>query len=330
MPNSTSHLIVESEFQIIERYFNKQQCKSSSIIKGIGDDAAVIDVSNQSTLVISVDTLLSGVHFPISTTAYDVGYKSLAVNLSDLAAMGATPAWFTLALTLPESNSSWVNEFSQGLFDLAQQYDIDLVGGDTTKGHLSITLQIAGYTDKNNVMYRHSALVDDDIYVSGFLGDAGAGLVAIKNKLNLSDTNIDYLIKRLNRPSPRVELGQLLAPFANACIDISDGLLADLTHITKLSGCGATINIEQLPVSIELKNSGLRENYYQMALGSGDDYELCFTAAKKYRSAIDIISKQLEIPITKIGVIDKDKIVKCYFDNKPFNYQNSGYEHFKE
>ncbi|VAW92750.1 Thiamine-monophosphate kinase [hydrothermal vent metagenome] len=321
---------LESEFQIIKQYFDTHQSKSNRIIKGIGDDAAVIDITEQSTLVISVDTLISGVHFPSVTTAYDIGYKSLAVNLSDLAAMGASPSWFTLALTMPENNSSWVKAFSHGLFDLAQLFNIDLIGGDTTKGQLSITLQIAGYADKNNIMYRHSAQFDDDIYTSGYIGDAGAGLLAIMNDYDLDSNNTKYLLNRLNQPSPRVELGQQIALVANACIDVSDGLIADLGHIIGLSNCGAVINVEQLPISEQLKSSGFVADWQQLALGSGDDYELCFTANKKHRVEIENISKQLNVPITKIGTVDNEKTIRCYLNNKPYRYQTSGYEHFKE
>ena len=322
--------ISDSEFQVIQRYFTKNKYKSSSIIKGIGDDAAVLDISAQSNLVISIDTLISGVHFAKYTSPYDIAYKSLAVNLSDLAAMGATPAWFTLALTLPNNNSKWLSEFSRGLFELAEQYEIDLVGGDTTQGPLSITIQIAGYVDDNNVMYRSGAQINDDIYVSGYIGDAGAGLLTLNELSSQNNKFSDYLLTRLNRPTPRVSLGEQLRVFSNACIDVSDGLLADLNHITESSLCGAEVYIDKLPISTELKNSNFKKDCFQLALSSGDDYELCFCVAEKYVTDIQNISGKLNIPITKIGRIVKSSGIKCYFENKPYIYDSNGYEHFKE
>lgn len=327
---------LESEFQIIHHYFKKNKNKSSNIIKGIGDDAAVLDVSDQSKLVVSMDTLISGVHFPANTNPYDIACKSLAVNLSDLAAMGATPSWFTLALTLPAVNSEWLNEFSRGLFELAEVHKIDLVGGDTTQapvnGSLSITIQIAGYVADNEVMYRSGAQINDDIYVSGYIGDAGAGLMILNDPVESDNYNTkdrDYLLSRLNRPTPRVSVGEFIRKFSTACIDISDGLLADLNHITDSSQCGAIVNVDLLPISIELKNSKSEEEYFQLALGSGDDYELCFSVPEKFKTNIQNISTRLTIPITKIGKIIEKGGIKCQFKNKPYIVKNSGYEHFK-
>lgn len=323
----------ESEFQIIQRYFKKSEYSSAGIIKGIGDDAAVLDISDQSNLLISIDTLISGVHFPETTNPYNIAYKSLAVNLSDLAAMGATPAWFTLALSLPDTTSEWLTEFSNGLFDLAEQYEIDLIGGDTTQGPaqaaLSITIQIAGYASDSNIMYRGGAQINDDIYVSGYLGDAAAGLLILSESPGLNNKISDYLITQLNRPLPRISLGQSIRQFSNACIDVSDGLLADLKHILDSSLCGAVINVDILPISNELKKT-FNEDRFNLALGSGDDYELCFCVPEKYKLNIKSISETLNIPITKIGKIVKGNEIKCQFENKPYEYQYSGYEHFKK
>ncbi len=339
MPN----LKPESEFQIIQRYFNRNKHCSVSInqgiIQGIGDDAAVLDVSQQSKLVVSMDTLISGVHFPVETAPFDIGYKALAVNLSDLAAMGASPSWFTLAVTLPDTNSSWLKEFSRGLFELADAYKLALVGGDTTKGPLSITIQIAGYVSDDTIMYRSGAQVDDDIYVTGYLGDAGAGLSLINDSLinnnvirdtvKLSDAHSHYLVSRLNRPSPRVSVGEQIRQFSTACIDISDGLLADLNHIMGLSHCGAIINVDKLPISNELNSVKIDNSDIEFALNSGDDYELCFCAPEKFQNDIQTMSNKLNVPISRIGKIVKQHSIECYLDNKIYTPNNMGYEHFK-
>ncbi len=318
----------EPEFEIIQGYFKKNNSSIGSIIKGIGDDAAVVDVSEQSNLVVSMDTLISGVHFPENTSPYDIATKSLAVNLSDLAAMGATPSWFTLALTLPDSNSKWLDDFSRGLFDVAMQYDIELVGGDTTQGLMSITIQVAGYVNDDQILYRHSAQINDDIYVSGYLGDAGAGLQIVTESSRDSAAS-DYLCGRLNRPTPRVALGEQIRLFANSCIDVSDGLLADLNHITKSSDCGASIDVANLPISNELTDNFNLERCYQFALNSGDDYELCFTAAKENSNEIQAVSDKLNIPITRIGEIVTQPGVNCFLEGKSYDIKNNGYQHFK-
>ncbi|MFV1984614.1 MAG: thiamine-phosphate kinase [Thiohalomonadales bacterium] len=319
----------ESEFQIIQHYFKRNKYNSASIITGIGDDAAVLDISDQSNLVVSMDTLVSGVHFPDSTKPRDIAYKSLAVNLSDLAAMGATPAWFTLAITLPDNNSEWLTEFSSGLFELAELYKLDLVGGDTTQGPLSITIQIAGYVNNNSIMYRSGAKINDDIYVSGYIGDAGAGLLLLNETSILYKKDENYLITRLNRPTPRILLGEHIRKFSQSCVDISDGLLADLNHIINSSNCGAVVNVDLLPISRELKNASFEKDCFQLALDSGDDYELCFCVPEKYNTDIQNISIKLNIPITKIGKIVNDSGIKCNFENKPYIYHDYGYEHFK-
>jgi thiamine-monophosphate kinase len=318
----------QSEFQIIEHYFKKNKSNVAGIIKGIGDDAAVVDVSNQSNLIISMDTLIEGVHFPKNTSPYEIGIKALAVNLSDLAAMGATPAWFTLALTLPDSESEWLKNFSHGLFDIASEYNIDLIGGDTTRGPLSITIQIAGYVSDSKIMYRSGAQINDDIYVSGYLGDAGAGLQLLSNPSQIKKTS-DYLVNRLNRPTPRVTVGKHIRQFTNACIDISDGLITDLKHIIELSECGAKINVDKLPISDELKTTQNLESCYQLALSAGDDYELCFTAAENHSEKIKRIAAQDKVLLTKIGKISNGSEFQCYFNNQPYEINYNGYEHFK-
>ena len=218
-----------SEFDIIELYFSQQTSTNSSVLLGIGDDAAITSIPSGMEQVIAIDTLVEGVHFDKDTPAENIAYKALAVNLSDLAAMGATPAWFTLALTLPEVSESWLDSFSKGLFELANKYNMPLVGGDTTRGPFTISIQVAGFVPKGKALLRCNAKVGDHIFVTGNIGDGCAGLAVQKSGVNDSDD--DYLLNRLQKPSPRIAFGQSLVGIANACIDISDGLLADINHL---------------------------------------------------------------------------------------------------
>ena len=290
-----------SEFSLIERYFNWHQ-PSELINTGIGDDAAVVDVPTGEQLVISVDTSVCGVHFPESTPAHAIGHKSLAVNLSDLAAMGATPRWFTLALTLPERQDDWLQSFSSGLRTLAERHNIQLIGGDTTRGPLSISIQVIGSLPRGSALLRSGAKAGDLIVVSGTLGDAAAGLQNLWGKLELPIEDADYCQQRLNYPAPRLELGKLLRQhgYASSCMDLSDGLLGDLKHICKASQLGATINPRQLPFSSAL--AGLPEDKkIPLALTGGDDYELLFTLAPEKLSKMAKDAEALGITVTVIG-----------------------------
>ena len=216
-----------SEFDLIARYFtweNPPQ-KDPNIIKSVGDDAAVLSLLPNQQLVTSIDTLVSGVHFPPNTAPFDIGHKALAVNLSDLAAMGAKPEWFTLALTLPDVDHEWVSEFSRGLKMLAEEADIALVGGDTTSGPLAISIQVMGSVETGKALYRNGAKQGDKIYVTGTLGDGAAGLFSLQNTLAFTQADTDYCQQRLNRPTARLNESDLIKDFASACIDISDGLL---------------------------------------------------------------------------------------------------------
>src|SRR5579872_141773 len=237
-----------NEFDIIKKFFQRQSLHRKDVILGSGDDCALLKMPEDQLLAVSMDTLISGVHFPKDLSAYEIGYKSLAVNLSDLAAMGAIPAWFTCGLSLPDFDENWCKEFSRGLFDLANQYHIELIGGDLTRSKiLSITIQAHGFVPKELALRRDGAKIGDKIYISGKLGHA-----ILKNYYH--------------RPEPRINLGLALRGKAHSCIDISDGLIADLSHILESSKLGASIYMDKIPV------------VHQDALISGDDYELCFTA----------------------------------------------------
>lgn len=271
--------MAESEFSLIEQYFSGLTAKRSDVMLGIGDDCAVLQCPSGKELAVSIDTLVEGVHFFADVDAHALGYKALAVNLSDLAAMGAEPAWFTLALTLPEINAGWLEGFSSGLAEAARTSGIQLVGGDTTRGPLTISIQVHGLVDTGKALRRDGAKPGDRIYVSGTLGDAGA---ALKHRLEawspeaLSASDWSSLRQRLEYPSPRNGLSETVRRFATAAIDISDGLLADLGHILKRSGVGARLQTQHLPLSTSLKKLAPKQAV-ELALSSGDDYELCFT-----------------------------------------------------
>ena len=317
-----------SEFNIIETYFTWDN-PSSSVIKGVGDDAALLEVPNDKYLVTSVDTSISGVHFPKNTAAFDIGYKSLAVNLSDLAAMGASAEWFTLALTLPSVNKPedkhWLKDFSAGLKSLAEDSACTLVGGDTTRGNLSITIQVMGFVNKNEALLRSGAKVGDNIFVTGTLGDASAGLASILKKLKfLTKEDNNYCQKRLNKPTARLLESETIKQFATSCIDVSDGLIQDLSHILKASNVGAEIDINKLPLSKALRSVDFKVAT-RFSLSGGDDYELLFTIPAK--KDVDFL-KAINFPVTKIGKINTN--ASSITDENGNLLKSSGFNHFVE
>ncbi len=322
-----------SEFDLIATYFTWKGLETSSknIVKSVGDDAAVLSLKPNQQLVTSIDTLVPGVHFPENTAPYDIGYKALAVNLSDLAAMGSKPEWFTLALTLPEIDHDWLSEFSQGLKSLAQAFDIALVGGDTTRGPLAISIQVMGSVENGKALYRDGATPGDKIYVTGTLGDAAAGLVSIQKGLDLAKQEAEFCKQRLNRPTPRILESELIKTFASACIDVSDGLLQDLSHILDQSrlklttdNLGAALDLSQLPLSNALESIDT-EQALGFALTGGDDYELLFTIPENSESQFLESSMKSEYKFTCIGSItNKNKIVDLNNNALEMN----GYNHF--
>jgi len=302
------------------------------VVLGIGDDAAILDIAKQhqhQQLVQSVDTLVSGVHFPVETSPHDIAYKALAVNLSDMAAMGAEPAWFTLALTLPDDNETWLKAFSESLFTLANKYKVQLIGGDTTNGPLCISITINGFVPEGKALTRNTAQATDKVYVSGTIGDAALALAAWQGDCLLRDDSIFFLNEQLNRPQPQVELGLLLREHASACIDISDGLIADLEHITTNSQVGATIHFDKIPLSQEFKSNITDEALLlPLVLSGGDDYELCFTIPKNKHDQFKKMVNDQNISVTCIGEIDSRQGVRCMLNNKEVDIQGTGYEHF--
>lgn len=318
--------MILNEFSLIDTYFKQQTHTRPDVWVGIGDDAALLQVPAHHILAVSVDTLIAGVHFPLTTSPADIGYKALAVNLSDLAAMGAEPAWMTLALTLPQADQEWLHAFATGLFELAHLFNVQLVGGDTTRGPLSITLQIQGFLPPQIQLLRRGAQVGDKIYVSNTLGDAGLGLQVALGKKNLPPAAADYVLARLNRPTPRIELGLLLRSFAHSAIDISDGLLADLQHILTSSQVGAKVYAQKLPLSPVLHQHTTPEEAIMLALTAGDDYELCFTVApNQEQSLLEQLNKQA-VKCHCIGEMTAGTDLEII--GAPGEFARAGYQHF--
>jgi len=321
-----------SEFDIIREFFANQGLDRSDVLLGVGDDCALLQVPDNHVLAVSTDTLVSGVHFPVDVCASDIGYKALAVNLSDLAAMGAEPAWVTLALTLPQINNEWLKDFSQAFFQLASHYNVQLVGGDITRGPLSISVHVSGFLPRGTGLTRRGARAGDDIFVSGNLGDAGLGLLLHENKIVLAPQYREVqqqALQKLHRPTPRVDLGMAIRGIASSAIDVSDGLAADLNHILNASACGATINIDQLPLSKGFMQLNGQLDVHSLAMSAGDDYELCFTLQKNKLNTLNKLTNELGVKITKIGEIDKKKGLRLETQGRTVKLPRIGFDHFK-
>lgn len=316
-----------SEFSIIERFFADpaRQTERPDVLLGIGDDCALLQPPAGKALAVSIDTLVEGVHFPRNMEAHAIGHRALAVNLSDLAAMGAEPAWFTLALTLPESDEDWLAGFSRGLFDLAKQSNIALVGGNIARGPLSISIEVHGFVAAEKALRRDGARCGDAIFVSGWPGEAAAGLAA----LQANRSGCDDLVLRFKYPQPRLALGQSLLGLAHAAIDLSDGLLADLGHILERSRVGARIDLENLPLSPALLTACGSDQAARFALSGGDDYELCFSAPADCKAAIADIASVLELPLTCIGEICAGPGLRDA-RGQPLDPRKSGFKHFSQ
>ncbi|MEN9867456.1 MAG: thiamine-phosphate kinase [Pseudomonadota bacterium] len=294
-----------SEFDIIARHFTRSRPQGARVVLGIGDDCALLAPGPGLQLAISTDMLVAGRHFFADADPEWLGHKCLAVNLSDLAAMGARPLGFTLALSLPEANQTWLTLFAKGMFGLADQYHCDLIGGDTTRGPLNICITIFGELPIGNALQRNAAQIGDDIWISGTLGDARLALAALQNEVSLPAIALDLAAARLHRPSPRIALGLALQreQLAHAAIDLSDGLVGDLGHILARSGCGATLNVDALPCGQVLAQQPLALQRRFM-LSGGDDYELCFTAPARHRGTIKALADAIHTPVSCIGHIE--------------------------
>ncbi|WP_435947362.1 thiamine-phosphate kinase [Dryocola sp. BD586] len=318
------------EFSLIARYFDRVRSTRRDVETGIGDDCALLSVAEKQLLAISTDTLVSGIHFLPDIDPRDLGYKALAVNLSDLAAMGADPAWLTLAITLPEVDERWLEAFSDSLFEQLDYYDMQLIGGDTTRGPLSLTLGIHGLVPAGRALKRSGARAGDWIYVTGTPGDSEAGLAILQHRLRVADAQqADYLMKRHLRPKPRVLHGQALRDLASSAIDLSDGLISDLGHILKASDCGARIMLDSLPYSDAIRDNVEPEQARRWALAGGEDYELCFTVPELNRGALEVAIGNLGVPFTCIGqVAPASEGLQFLDEGKPVSVDLKGYDHF--
>jgi thiamine-monophosphate kinase len=308
--------MAQAEFDLIRRYFAVHKPQHRFTQLGIGDDCALLNLPADYQLAVTADTMVENVHFFADVEPELLGHKLLAVNLSDLAAMGAEPFAVTLALTLPKIDHSWLQAFSQGFIQLAQQHQVDLIGGDTTSGPLTLTVQAMGAVPKGKALLRSNAKVGDFIYVTGQLGDAGLGL---KIKQGYICDNPAPALARFNQPQPRVAQGLALRDVAHACIDISDGLAADLGHILEKSAVGASLDWDKLPLSAEVQRYIQQSGDWQLPLVAGDDYELCFTAPAQ---------SQLPDGCYCVGVIEAKAGLRILRDGQPQTLEVTGFEHF--
>jgi thiamine-monophosphate kinase len=320
-----------SEFDLIKQYFTRARGDASGrTVLGVGDDCALLAPTQGMQLAVSSDMLVEGRHFLAGADPFDLGHKSLAVNLSDLAAMGAAPLGFTLALALPAADPAWLDGFSRGLFALADAHGCELVGGDTTKGPLNICITIFGELAPGTALRRDAARAGDDIWVSGTLGDARLALAGCLDEMVLPDADRRLAAPRLHAPTPRVALGRLLAEgrLAHAALDISDGLVGDLGHILAASKVGAMLDVDALPAGPALARQS-RDLRRRFTAAGGDDYELCFTAPAANRAAILAAGERSGTPVTRVGQIETEPGLRMVdADGTPLSLRLHGWDHF--
>lgn len=316
------------EFELINRFFTRASA-DPDVLLGVGDDGAIVRPAAGRELVIVADSLVDGVHFPRDMDAADIAYRSVAVNLSDIAAMAARPRWMTLAMTLASSDAGWLERFSSGLHEIADEFSLSLVGGDTTSGAQTvITVQIVGDVEPGQALRRSGAKPGDHIYVTGTPGDAAGGL-ALWQAGAVQGEDAAALYRRFARPAPRVRFAARLAGLASAAIDLSDGLYADIGKLLVASRAGGHIDVERLPLSISLTAMHGNDKALQFALDGGDDYEIAFTAPKDQGDAIDDLADECALRVTRIGEVGKVSGLACLRDGHPVDFRSSGYRHFQ-
>jgi thiamine-monophosphate kinase len=316
------------EFELIRHYFVRQG-EAGGVLVGIGDDGAVLQPSPGRALVAVVDTLVEGVHWPAELPPADVGFRAVAVNVSDVAAMGGWPCWMTLALTLAEADEHWLGEFAAGLFEAAEQYGTVLVGGDVTRGAQTVvTVQVIGEVDPGHLLTRAGASTGDGLYVTGTTGDAAAGLALLRSRRQESEADREYLIARFARPRVPLDFAASLARIASAAIDVSDGLYADAAKLLAASGAGGAIETTALPVSAALARLYPEPERLPLLLSGGDDYELCFTADPAHEPEILEAAKRHEVRVTRIGRVDDGKRLVAVRDGVEIEFADPGYRHF--
>ncbi|MBI5437307.1 MAG: thiamine-phosphate kinase [Nitrosomonadales bacterium] len=316
-----------SEFDLIRRYFTRA---APGAVLGVGDDAALLRIGNGMELAVSTDMLVSGTHFLPDADPFLLGHKTLAVNLSDMAAMGAQPRWALLSLAMPQADEAWLQQFSDGFFTLAAQHGVELIGGDTTRGPLNLCVTIMGEVPQGAALRRDGAQAGDDVWVSGSLGDAALALAHLQGKFQLSAADFSSCAPALHQPQPRVALGLALRGVAHSAIDVSDGLLADLGHILECSKAGAEILFTALPISRTLQPYLAQPLGKHCALAGGDDYELCFTVPASRRAEVEKIPVKLGLPLTRIGsIVAGSGCAVRAADGSVINMGESGYDHFR-
>lgn len=319
-----------TEFDLIKRYFTHP---APGARLGVGDDAALVRAAPGMEIAVAADMLVCGTHFFADAEPGQLGHKALAVNLSDMAAMGATPRWATLALALPRAEPRWLRAFASGFMRLARQHGVDLVGGDTTRGPLNICVQIMGEVPAGQALRRDGARIGDEVWVSGQIGDAALALAALGKRIRLGPQELAAVARRLHRPAPRVALGVALRKIARSAIDISDGLCADLGHICERSGVAVTVNLEQLPVSAVLRRYLDRPAARAALLAGGDDYELCFTAAPaRHRDILDV-ARQVGLALACVGSVQrasrgKSRVTVRSANGAIIDVPRGGFDHF--
>ena len=323
------------EFELIRRFFlrrDAQRDARSGVILGIGDDAAVLSLPRDTELVAAVDTIVAARHFPEGTDPRSIGHRVLAVNLSDMAAMGATPAWATLSLTMPSADAGWLERFSEGLWDLADANGVALVGGDTTRGPLTLTVQILGHVPRGMALRRSGARAGDLLAVTGSLGDGGAGLAFVTRQSAAAESSraVCELIQRFDYPAPRVQFGVAARGIATAAMDLSDGLVGDLPKLAQASGLAAHVVVERLPLSDALRAAVAPEQARDWALSAGDDYELLLAVPASRFAELGESAARLNLTLTAIGELRRGSGVTWSLNGKDFAPASSGFDHFAQ
>jgi thiamine-monophosphate kinase len=318
-----------NEFELIRTYFAVQGLARDDVVISIGDDAAVVRPQPGMEEVLTTDMLVADTHFFADADPRSIGYKSLAVNLSDLAAMGAEPAWFTLDLSLPRVDPSWLEAFTCGLFELAARHRVQLVGGDTVRGPLAVAIQLCGFVPAGTALRRTGACAGDCVYVTGTLGDAALALLQRQGELTFSSAEREQLQHRLDYPEPRLAIGTALRAVATSCIDVSDGLLADLGHVLEASAVGARIALERIPFSKVYRQHRERLGGWDLALTNGDDYELCFTVPRARQTELESLLSGCDCEVSYVGDIEAEAGLRIVdVGGELYAPMTHGYEHF--
>lgn len=320
------------EFELIRSYFADRGPKRKDVILGVGDDAALVRVPDDNLLVVATDTMVENVHFFENAPARSIGHKCLAINLSDFAAMGAEPAWASVAITLPTVDEKWLKEFTDGLFEIAEYYNVQIVGGDTTQGPLTVTVSLKGFVREDKAMLRSGAKIGDWIFVTGQLGDAALTVANKQNKISLDETTASVAERKFNFPSARIAAGQIIRHAATSAIDISDGLVQDLGHILNSSNASAEINLDKLPISQSVLSSVEYDKALEFSLFGGEDYELLFTVPEEQRAYLDLNATSMGVEFHCIGQIKGQGNGVTFLKNgeKYSLSEVKGFEHFSE